>query len=722
MSASGKTFVVPDGMPTSVFRDKYARRTVMGEYETWTSVAARMVVGNVMLAPGMPDEEAQEFLRLATAGVIPMSGRHLQHGDENQPGKQMELFTNCSTAMFSWATFLLLMKGSGVGRDYSSDICFVDWDYLPECRFVLEGPDKNGVGGHPDYEPWIEPLAEACNKYDAESEAVRWFEVADSAEGWAKVVMVMETAAFHKHNRDTVFVFDFSGVRRKGSPLVGQQGRPASGPVPFIRALHRVMSLRGAGMKPWKQALFIDHYLAECVVVGGVRRSARMAVKSAYDRDVIEFIDVKRGGYLWSANNSIGVDAPFWAKARDPRPSHERRVFEAAVAASYWDDTGEPGFLNLDRLNDHANGLDTITPETYLSKSFIERIGGLHDRTRDMIAYHLKRALSRIYKYICNPCGEIPLAVWGAYCLVADECMKNAENKSNLIQGVRHIAKALIRVNTMDCIYAAETLRTNRIGVSLTGIHEYAWFMGYGFDSLIGPRSGKFWQLIDDMREAVEQAADEESDRLGLVHPATYTCIKPSGTVSKVMQCTEGAHLPSQRFYLRWILFTLDSPELEDHRRRGYPVKDVSHRIPGSAVVGFPTCLPLAEKMPLAFFRTASEVSPQDQYKWLRLLEEHWLGGGKRNNQVSYTLKWRKSETSFEDYARMVLDEQPTVRCCALMPDLDQDASAYAYVPEETIDEDEYRALVARIDRGQEEAYGALDCETGACPIEENIR
>ncbi|MDE2426258.1 MAG: ribonucleoside-diphosphate reductase [Elusimicrobia bacterium] len=718
-------FVVPDGMPASVFRDKYARLKEDGTYQSWVERIEEVVDGNCALT-GVGRDERDALLRHACSGLIPFSGRHVQHGDLDQPGKSLELFSNCSTAMFSWASFLLLMKGSGVGRDYSADMCFVDWDYLPSCRFVLEAPDNQGRGGHPDYELWIEALSEAQQKYDPESEAVRWHEVADSAEGWARVVMVMETAAFHKNNRDTIFVFDFSKVRRAGAPLRGQQNRPASGPVPFIRALNQIMSLKGAGMKPWKQAMFIDHYLAACVVVGGVRRSARIAVKSCYDKDAIDFIDIKRGGFLWSANNSIAVDNAFWLKAADPRPSLERRVYEAAGGSSYWDDTGEPGFINVDRLHNDERGLDTISSDSYLSQEFIAEIGGLHRRTREMIDYHLQRALKRKYKYVVNPCGEIALAVWGAYCIIGDLCLANAPSYLSEIMGAGILlAKSLVRVNTMRSIYRVEVLRTNRIGVSLTGIHEFMWrhfnITMSEATACVLPAARAFWLFLEQLRGVVERAADQEADRLGLPHPATVTTIKPSGTISKVMQCTEGAHLPANRHYVRWVAFSKTDPKLEEFGQRGYPMKDVSAQYADTVVVGFPTCLPIVEEIPLAFLRTASEVSPEDQYAWVRLLEKHWLGP--RGNQVSYTNKWRKNETSYEDYMRMLLREQPTVRCCSLMPQIDQDASAYAYLPEEPISEEVYREMMSRIRPAALEAYNSdqLECEGGVCPIEEDI-
>lgn len=302
-------YEIPDGMGLAVFENKYSRvkhfekddsGTLRPVFQTWGERAQDVVEGNFSLDPRFQElvdrenffeelhggfqnqivginavlahSEFKETLKLSLQGVMAYAGRHLQHGDRKQRHKLGELFTNCSTAMFSFIEFFLLLKGSGVGRDYSSDMCWVDWDYMPECRFVLDGPNQWNVGGHPDYQPWIESLASARHKYDSEGEKVRWFEVEDSAEGWVKVLMILETAAFHKNNKDSLFVFDFSKIRASGTPIRGQQDRPASGPVPLIEALMKVMSIKGAGFKPWKQALFIDDYISSVVALGGIRR------------------------------------------------------------------------------------------------------------------------------------------------------------------------------------------------------------------------------------------------------------------------------------------------------------------------------------------------------------------------------------------------------------------------------------------------------------------
>ena len=136
-------------------------------------------------------------------------------------------------------------------------------------------------------------------------------------------------------------------------------------------------------------------------------------------------------------------------------------------------------------------------------------------------------------------------------------------------------------------------------------------------------------------------------------------------------------------------------------------------------MVGFPTKLPIADLVGEAV-TTASMASPLEQYEWLRLLEKHWLGGRGCNNQVSYTLKYDPDIVAFEDFAGMILENQPTVKACAVMPSITE--SAYVYVPEEKITKEYYETLTANIDRYTNEAVGdALECDSGGCPIEFDI-
>lgn len=726
-------FVVPEGMPRGIFEDRYSRpHSTENRLQKYHERVIEMVMGNVKIALKrgfpVPSYEIDEAIELAVKGVTPMSGRHIQQGDLDQPNRSMEVFTNCSTTPFSFMVFLLLLNGSGVGRDYSSESCRVDWDYMPNFRLVLDGGDGDlgdvEKGAHPDFnkvrnefDSIFESKREAVHKYDSESEDVRWIKVRDSREGWGEVLAILETAAFHRNHSNALFIFDFSDVRGEGSPIKGMQNKKAQGPIPMMRALAKVSTIKGAGMKPWKQAIFIDHYMASCVVMGNVRRAARMATKSAKDRDVIEFIDLKRGGFLWSSNNSILVDEEFWSKARDPRPSHERRVFEAAIGAAYFDQTGEPGFINVDKLENNREGLENINADNYIGDVDLR----LHPKTYEMIDKVLRVLKESKYLFITNPCGEIVLAKHGAYCVIGDVIPFYADSKEECLSAVRHTAKFLIRVNLLRSTYQAEVARTNRIGVGLTGIFEFAWkFFKYGFYDLIDEEvSGDFWEFIKEMRDAVIKEAAIYSKEMNLVVPHTFTTIKPSGTISKVMNVTEGAHLPAYDYYIRWVIFPKGSEKHKHYESLGYPIKDVSHKYQGSIVVGFPTKMAITDIIPADKLVLAGQATPQEQYQWVRLLEKYWLGD--RGNQVSYTLKYDPKKVDFQQFMEVILQNQPTVKCCSVMPQ--EDESAHAYLPEERIFKDEYDTIMGSIVRDTVEDYDedSLSCEGGVCPIEERI-
>lgn len=730
-----REFVVPNGMPRAIFENKYSRRKPDGTFQTWAERVREVVTGNFMLDPrwnqpswagydALHRFEYPRMTELAVAGVMPFSGRHMQHGDEDQPNKRMELFTNCATTCFSFMMFRLLLNGAGVGRDYSTATCRVDWSNMPNVRLVLDD-------SHPDFKPdlfrgFMEPLREARHKYDSESEAVRWFTVEDSREGWAKVVEILETAAWQEKHEEKLFIFDFSQIRCEGSPIMGLQGRPATGPITLMNAIACIANVKTAGMKPWKQAMFIDNHLASCVQLGGARRAARMATKHWRDRDVIEFIDIKRGGFLQFANDSILVDAEFWSQASKPQHSHARRVFEAAVNAGYWDKTGEPGFINVDQLVDNSTGLDNITGQDLISS---DTYPDLHHRTKTMVENILGHLKSLPYHYIVNPCGEIVLATWGGYCLVGDVCLANAESLTEAIDAVKLMARFLVRTNLMKCDFRAETSRTNRIGVSLCGVHEFA-FVHFGldfrqlvsYDYTSAHPAYDFWQFIDRLREHAEHSAKHISQELSLVTPHTVTTAKPGGTIPKVMACTDGISLPSLAYYLRWVQYKIGDPEITDLMARGYPMKDVSHRYAGHVVIGFPTHQRIADLMSDRVV-TAGQVSISDHYRWLRLFEEHWLGTG--NNQLSYTLNYNSADTTYPDYMQIILDNQPYVRCCSVMPQDDWQVSAqlYSYVPEEPISKVQYEEYIANIDLLAKEAYDedGLACASGACPIESDL-
>jgi ribonucleoside-triphosphate reductase (formate) len=711
------------GMGVAVARRTYLRKltdpdTGRERWETWAEVADRVAKGNTALLPKKFAKQAaadyQTLKQHIANGSVLMSGRHLQHGDESQPERNMEVFTNCSTASSSFVLFYLLMNGSGVGRAYDDDMCVVDWDNMPMVRTVIDG-------AHADFEWGIdESVHDAKHKYGEQNGRVHWFEVPDSREGWSEAVEMMEIMAYEKKFKDDVLILDFSKVRPKGAPIKGMQNRPSSGPKPLMNAIQKVFSIKGAGMSPWKQAMFVDHYLAECVLVGGARRSARIATKVWTDPEIFDFIDIKRGGFLWSANNSVAVDEKFWKQ----RTQHSKKVLEAIMEASYKDGTGEPGFINQHRLVQNDDGYEDYKDGKYAESAKYKPM----TRTEKMLGHLARNAQSKVYSQIPNPCGEISLNMLGGYCVIADVVPYFAPSLDDAETAFRAVTRALIRVNTMDCLYNREVKRTNRIGVGMTGIHEFAWNQfGYTFHDLINEeKSQDFWNALARFKRAVVDEAEKYSKLLGVNVPHTNTTIKPSGTVSKLFALTEGAHLPSMREYIRWVQYRSDDAAVRKYKDKGYPVKELKSYT-GSTAVGFPT-QPLICRLGMGDkLVTAAEATPEQQYQWLMLLEKYWIVGVDEQgqpmedsgNQVSYTLKYDPKRVTYQEYAEMVRKYQGEIKCCSVMPQ--QDATAYEYQPEQPVTISEFMKVLNEIETDEQLAedidYEHLKCESGACPI-----
>jgi hypothetical protein len=753
-----------------------ARRTVFrpADAESFGRVADRVATGNMMLlGRALTPAECQEQARLRNAiatGALLTSGRHLQHGDETQPNRNMEVFTNCATAITSFAKFYLLLNGSGVGRSYDDALTAIDWSNAPTLSLHLS-PD------HPDYPHSPESLCRLGSELGLlpwgattdPADAVRTFlaghlvpdltalpngttyhRIADSREGWAKAVELLESMTFRRE-RTATLLLDLSDIRRAGAPIRGMQNRPASGPVSLLRAflnIKRHVIDVAHTLQPWEQALLVDHHLSVEVQVGGARRAARMATKSWRDPGILRFIKAKSEGGLWTANHSVMVDAEFWQRvsstANDPQTTHAKSIFEEATRCAWIN--GEPGFINGDALEDHRTGTAWDKP-VYEDGSDFRSARYQVDEAAALLAELSRRAASSRFPVTTNPCGEIALHVTGGYCVIADyapllacptpldaitpgqapadiAALWDARVEDSVRLGVRF----LMRANFMDALYGQEVARTNRMGIGPTGLHEWAWLrFGLDFNDLLDEtRSAPFWSMLARLSDAAKQEGAAYADELGMVRPTTVTTVKPAGTTSKLFGLTEGAHLPARRQFLRWVQFKGvqtdgvwaegSDPLLADYATRGYPMRTL-RTFPGMTVVGFPT-VPLLLRLGLGHRTvTAGEAAPTDQYRWLRLLEEHWIGA-EQGNQVSYTLKIYTDRHDLETFRAIVRDQQPHVRCCAVLPSRPDHELGYEYLPEEEISAEDFNTIALKVEAGIEHVdLVHLECAGGVCPI-----
>jgi ribonucleotide reductase alpha subunit len=684
------------------------------------------------------------------------------------------VFTNCATAIASFAKFYLLLNGSGVGRAYDDALTAIDWADAPTLLLHLsplhvdyphstEAKCRLGVelgllpwGSTTDDEGVMDAFLADHLVLDLDTvpaDAVR-HRIADSREGWAKAVEILEAMAFHKQH-DKTLVLDLSDIRCAGSPIRGMQGRPASGPVSLMRAFLNIRRhvIDAAGkIEPWEQALLIDHHLSVEVQVGGARRAARMATKSWRDPGILRFIRAKSEGGLWTANHSVMVDGEFWRLVQCDDTTelalHAKAVFAEATRCAWIN--GEPGFINGDALEDHRTGTAWDKPVHEDGRDF-RSLRYQVDAAAGLLADASRRAASSRFPVTTNPCGEIALHVTGGYCVIADfapllacpvpleevtpgmapddvAAMWDARVEDSVRLGVRF----LMRANSMDALYAEEVARTNRMGIGPTGLHEWAWLrFGFDFNDLLDEvKSAPFWAMLGHLSEAAKHEGGIYADELGRVRPTTVTTVKPAGTTSKLFGLTEGAHLPARRQYLRWVQFkgVQDSetgdwalgsdPLLADYAARGYPMRTLK-TFPGMTVVGFPT-VPLLMRLGLGQRSvTAGEASPTAQYLWLRLLEEHWIGA-EQGNQVSYTLKIFTDRHDLDSFRAIVREQQPTVRCCAILPSRPDHELGYEYLPEEEVSAEDFAAIVLGIEDGMAREgidLVHLQCAGGVCPI-----
>jgi adenosylcobalamin-dependent ribonucleoside-triphosphate reductase len=683
-----------------------ARRGIFraDDQEDFGCVADRVAAGNIaLLGDAMGEDALQEkgFLRNAIAcGALLTAGRHLVRGDPSQPEQPMEFFVNCATAAASFTCFYLLLCGAGVGRAYDDALCLVDWRRAPRLFFNL-APD------HADFTAASSAQRAALSE-PAPDNAQR-FVIPDSREGWAEALEVLEAIA-HAGQADQALVLDFSAIRPSGQPIQGFGGRPAPGPLPLLAAflaLRAEVMAAPQTMPRWEQALRVDDIMARAVLYGGARRAARMAAKTWRDADAPRFAaGLDLPGHAGAAY-ALLVNADFWArlgpraKADEPATHHAHAVFQAASAAIH--QRGEPGFINADHLV-HTTLPD---PDTRFGSARFPMIQGA--ALVSDIAIHARGA---DFPAITNPCGEVALPITGGFCVVADvapllACPIPLEEISpgalpvdvaeawdaRVVTAIRLGVRFLIRLNRMQGIYDAEIRASNRIGIGLTGIFEWAWLrFGLRFEALITPDGGRdFWRALARLSASAKREARDYAQALGMTMPATVTTIKPAGTTSLLFGLSAGAHPPAAAQYLRWVRYE-DARAASALAAAGYPMR----HLPSAHLVGFPTQALLAQLDQVTGLITSGEMSLAEQYRWIALLERHWIGAH-QGNQVSCTLNFDADEISLADLRKLLRRHQPKLRAAALLPRRVACGMAPAIMPEEAISAAEYAALMGRI-------------------------
>jgi adenosylcobalamin-dependent ribonucleoside-triphosphate reductase len=686
-------YEIPYG-PTGrlVYERTYSRTLADGSKETWPDTVRRVAAGNLALVHGADQTAWSEDVRaehdelvshMDQFAIIP-AGRHLWA--TGVKGRQY-LF-NCHVA--PWGdklsrhfefTFMRLMEGGGVGGNYSSK-------YLAPYGTPRRELDVHVVCDpmHQDYE---EMKAAGLLSTEYDSDWAGAFEVEDSREGWADALVdLIDTFMSDGEVKHKARVYDVSRVRCKGSRLK-TFGGTASGPGPFARMLAEIGSIlsRSAvgnvGHLTPIEAMEMDHAIAECVVSGGVRRSARMAICAWDDPFIDAFLDCKADGSKhWTTNISVEINSAFinalgsidTALGLEAHHVHTR-VVEGMLR------NGEPGYWN-----------STLSNE---------------GEVNEVVA--------------TNPCGEIALPPTGA-CVLGHVNLDHFAPKE---KGGRVDRKGLTRAHdlmTRFLIRATYGDMTDdeqrhvmhserRIGVGHLGVQGFLAKQGISYSRAIN--SYGFRNLLNDLYDSVREEARAYSFQLRTPEPVKVTTVAPTGSIAKLPGVSEGIHPIYARHFIRRVRFSMTDPAqaatVQEAVNAGLLVEKCIYDQSGNTmVVAYPTKEKLVAEVEALGYDPAVVQSADEIDLFAMLAFQAMYQREYADNAVSFTCNFPEGQYSTDEAAKIIQAWLPDLKGTTLMPDGTRAQAPYERITEEEFDTYE----LTSVEDGTDE-----DCATGSCPV-----
>lgn len=362
--------------------------------------------------------------------------------------------------------------------------------------------------------------AEAVNKLPVvphlSGESVGTFVVEDSREGWAESVKALMTALYAGKQCD----MNYNLLRPRGARLITMGGR-SSGPAPLIQ-LHQFIRevfdhAQGRNLTPL-ECHDICNQIAEIVVVGGVRRSSQISLSDLVDEDMRVAKEHPFPLRRAMANNSA---------IYTERPSAVDFLREwASLAGS---GTGERGIFNLQAAR-------ASTPE--------------------------RRDASKIRGV--NPCAEILLRP-KEFCNLSEVVVRPGDDLDSLLEKVETATWiGAIQSTFTDFPYLGPTWRKNcdderLLGVSITGQMDNPEVLSA--------------DALRALKARAIKTAKHAAGKLGINVPSAITCVKPSGTVSQLVDSASGLHPRYANFYLRRYRIASVDPVVAMLRAQGFPLR-----------------------------------------------------------------------------------------------------------------------------------------------------
>lgn len=482
--------------------------------------------------------------------------------------------------------------------------------------------------------------------------------IGDSAEGWAKSIYILLTVPKEKFSG---IHLDFSEIRGAGDRLEGY-GWICNGYAPLKEAYVKICNIlnkRAGALLTEIDILDIVNLLGDTL---SSRRAAELAALEYNNPRSEEFAKIKKDCYKYPdrkhrqlSNNSLLFD-------EKPTREHLVKIFDWMAQAG----GSEPGFLNRQAGRSRAPWMVGV-----------------------------------------NPCAEILLPSGGFCNLVEVDLGKFKDDLYGAKRALYLAARMNYRqtlVNLKDGVLSDRWHDTNETlrlcGVSVTGIVRTN-FTDYE---------------IRRLRDAAVHGAYSMADELGLNRPALVTTIKPSGTLSKIADTTEGIHKPLGKYIFNWIQYSVHDPIVNLLRKAGYKVKSKDEH---TVVVCFPVKFDdvVFDVVDGKEANNESAIAQLERYKkWMKNWCDHncSITVNYKPEEVPAIIDWLLDNWEYYVGVSFIYKHDPTLTAEDL---------GVAYLPQEVVTEETYNEYVKEIQRPDFSSLTSIEdiiedeCASGSCPV-----
>jgi len=410
--------------------------------------------------------------------------------------------------------------------------------------------------------------------------------VEDSKEGWAYAYQDLINLLWMGRQPD----WDLSRVRPAGAPLKTFGGR-ASGPEPLQKLFdHTVKIFKGAeGRKLTPiEVHSLVCMIGQVVVVGGVRRSALISLSDLGDDDM----RLAKSGEWWIDNQHFALSNNSVAYEHTPTSTEFMEEWLSLAKSG----SGERGIFNREAAQRHAEMIGRNHRNDFGTNpcSEIVLLGQKHCLT-DAHAEELgtpELGVTRVNegRHTKIEVGEGIPATGGQFCNLTEVVVRATDTPADLERKIRlatilgTIQATLTSFPYLRPIWGENTRHEALLGVSMTGIMDNPYtngLNGYGLGA-----------LLRRLRDVAIETNYKWAKKLGINTAAAVTCVKPSGTVSSLVDSASGIHARHSPFYCRTVRGDNKDPVTSFMRDAGFPHAPCVYNGATTTVFSFPMKAP----------------------------------------------------------------------------------------------------------------------------------